>query len=315
MYHRVASGMVDPWRLCVTPEHFEEHLEVLAQGHRPATLPDLVEARGRAPAQGMVAITFDDGYADNLHAAAPLLTRHAVPATFFLTSGMIGATREFWWDELERLLLGPTALPPRLEIPLTEERRTVVTGPAAGPLSDPQRSAAAVLPWEAAADTRVGFFYRVWRSLQTLEEAAQQQALLEIRQQLGVPDVPRESHRALTHDEARRLADTPGLDVGAHSVTHPALSARAPAVQLREIRQSKQTLEALIGRPIRGFAYPYGDHGPETPPLVREAGFEFACSTEAGCVTRDSAALRLPRVTVEDWDGAQFAQRVAELFR
>ena len=59
-------------------------------------------------------ITFDDGYADNLHNAKPLLEHYDIPATVFVVSGYVGHEREFWWDELERLLLQPRTLPESL---------------------------------------------------------------------------------------------------------------------------------------------------------------------------------------------------------
>ena len=118
MYHRVASDLVDPWRLCVSPTNFGAQLEVLADRYRVVTLRELVAARGSTGERPSVAITFDDGYADNLHAAAPLLVRQGLPATFFLTSGTLGSEREFWWDELDQLLLQPGALPAHLDLAL-----------------------------------------------------------------------------------------------------------------------------------------------------------------------------------------------------
>jgi peptidoglycan/xylan/chitin deacetylase (PgdA/CDA1 family) len=99
LYHRVTEVEVDPWQLCVSPRHFEEHLAVLKK-FRPARLCDLPES----VRPGSVAVTFDDGYADNLHCAARLLRKYDIPATFFLTSGYLGGNAEFWWDELERRL-------------------------------------------------------------------------------------------------------------------------------------------------------------------------------------------------------------------
>ena len=102
LYHRIASVTPDPWSLCVTPEHFEEHLQVLQHYHR-IRLDQFVpgERSLNGPA---VAVTFDDGYADNFHNASPLLQRYEVPATFFIATGAIDSRREFWWDELERIV-------------------------------------------------------------------------------------------------------------------------------------------------------------------------------------------------------------------
>ena len=74
-------------------------------------------------------ITFDDGYADVLHHAKPLLERHSVPATVFVATGAIGQRREFWWDELGGLFLQPGTLPEELELTVDEENDDeVITG-------------------------------------------------------------------------------------------------------------------------------------------------------------------------------------------
>ena len=90
MYHRVADGIADPWSLCVTPENFAQQLEVLRTVAAPTRLGQLVGALGGGPTSPRsVVVTFDDGYADNLYQAKPLLLRHDVPATVFVTSGYI----------------------------------------------------------------------------------------------------------------------------------------------------------------------------------------------------------------------------------
>src|SRR4029453_8146560 len=77
MYHRIAAADRDPWNLCVSPERFDEHLAVLARALRPLSMAQLVQAlqERRLPRRAVV-VTLDDGYADNLHAAKPLLERH-----------------------------------------------------------------------------------------------------------------------------------------------------------------------------------------------------------------------------------------------
>jgi peptidoglycan/xylan/chitin deacetylase (PgdA/CDA1 family) len=315
MYHRVASDLVDPWRLCVSPANFVAQLEVLAASFRVVTLRELVAARGSDGSRPSVAITFDDGYADNLHAAAPLLARQGLPATFFLTSGMLGSDREFWWDELDQLLLQPGALPSRLELPLGEARWTIETGPAAAPLEDPRSAAKTCVPWEAAADTRVGLLYSVWKSLRALDDMARRKALDEIARQVGVTLARRDSHRTLTRIEASELARLPGVEIGAHSVTHVSLPECAPAQQLQQMQQSRLDLESMIDRPVAGFAYPFGDISRPTLRLAETAGFDYACTTEAGCVDRATQPHRVPRIVAEDWPAERFAQRLAEVLR
>lgn len=117
MYHRVAEAASDPWSLCVAPERFAGHLQVLRTLARPVKLGDLTRLliNGHAPEPSSVTVTFDDGYNDNLCCAKPLLERYDVPATIFLTTGYLGSDREYWWDELERLFLQPGSLPSTLQ--------------------------------------------------------------------------------------------------------------------------------------------------------------------------------------------------------
>ena len=106
MYHRIADEPVDPWGLAVSPVHFEEQLQVLRRTRYPLPLTDFVRhlLAGTLPAHA-VALTFDDGYADNFFAGKPQLAAADVPATVFLATGYLGRPGEFWWDELARLIL------------------------------------------------------------------------------------------------------------------------------------------------------------------------------------------------------------------
>jgi len=112
LYHRVADLNTDPWQLCVSPRNFEQQMQLLSESFSPVSLHDLLafletKNQSRSP----VVVTFDDGYADNLHQAVPMLEQFEIPATFFLTTGWLRRPREFWWDELDRLLLQPGSLP------------------------------------------------------------------------------------------------------------------------------------------------------------------------------------------------------------
>jgi peptidoglycan/xylan/chitin deacetylase (PgdA/CDA1 family) len=310
MYHRVISGVTDPWGLCVSPENFNQHLQVLRRFYRLVTLSQL--ATGHTIQSRMVALTFDDGYADNFHHALPLLTRNNVPATFFLTSGMLGATCEFWWDELERLLLGPQFLPPKIELTIGSNSRAFEAGSAARSFCGPHVEIVSTRPWKAAATTRVGFYYVIWQWLKTLDSAARRAALAQIRSQLGETEVTRGSHRTLTRAEAILLAGAPHIDIGAHSVTHASLPTLPSHAQRWEMHQSKCDLEGLTGRAVAAFAYPFGEYASETPALAKDIGFKFACTTKANSVTRNTKPFLLPRLDVPDCDGAQFARFLAE---
>ena len=85
LYHRVNDLRPDPWDLCVSPAHFAEQMEVVSHiSPRPI-------------------VTFDDGYADNLHRALPILETYDISAIVFVASGAIESQVEMWWDALDRL--------------------------------------------------------------------------------------------------------------------------------------------------------------------------------------------------------------------
>jgi peptidoglycan/xylan/chitin deacetylase (PgdA/CDA1 family) len=286
MYHRVAEPGDDPWGLCVSPCRFAEQMEVLARGARTVPLAALPEAV--AAGRAAVAVTFDDGYADNLSAALPVLERYGIPATVFLATGWVGRPREFWWDELLRLV---SAAPPH-----------------AGPVGLALKGAPC--EWDGAAGR--DWLYRVlWRRLRPLPYAEQQAALDAVAAWAGLPRLVRPSHRPLSADGVARLAASPLVEVGAHTVTHPPLAELPPARQAAEIAESRAACEAVAGRPVASFAYPYGSHDARSLEAVRAAGFARALTTAGGAVTRDAAPLAMPRVPVGDWDGEALARRLA----
>ncbi len=118
LYHRVAELESDPFEQALTPQRFEEHVEVLKKYAHPISLTGLFAAlsAGRVPRRSVV-ITFDDGYADNLYTAMPILEKHGVPATVFVSTSPVRTQTEFFWDTLERIFLGSTPIPNLSSIP------------------------------------------------------------------------------------------------------------------------------------------------------------------------------------------------------
>jgi peptidoglycan/xylan/chitin deacetylase (PgdA/CDA1 family) len=320
LYHRVAEATTDPWQLCVSPRHFGEQLEVLRRQARVVSLRHLIEAIGTGGSlAGTVAITFDDGYADNL-AAARTLERYGMPATVFITTGYIDGDREFWWDELDRVLLQPGELPRSLTVDVDGQRHTVEIGEAA---HYPASAAVEYGRWRAYDDDppgpRQAAYLDLWERL-SARPAAQQRRVLDqlLRQANGASSTMRPSHRPMSQRELCEMASLPLVEIGAHTVTHPKLDAHPPAVQEHEIVRGKQDLESWIGRPVAGFSYPHGRFDQTTLRLVREAGFGYACAVH-GTASRnllriDPDRYRFPRVMVLDWDGETFERMLLNDF-
>ena len=239
LYHRIAEPTTDPWQLCVSPRHFAEHLEVLRRHARVIPLARLGEDRA-ASEKRIVPITFDDGYAHNL-AAAELLEKNGTPATVFITTGYIGGDREFWWDELDRLILQSADLPPALRLTGGGQPIDVALDTANRDAAEDNRPAR----WRAYVDEphgpRQSAYLTIWERLVTQPAPEQRSVLDEIAKQSNVPRVRWPSHRPLTRDELVRLAAHPLVEIGAHTITHPTLPAHPPSVQRREIADGKPT--------------------------------------------------------------------------
>lgn len=315
LYHRVADVESDPWSLCVTPQHFAEHLEVLQTYTHPMRLQqltqDLQEGKRLHPS---VAITFDDGYADNFHNAKPLLEQYDIPATVFITTGCVGHQREFWWDELERLLLQPRTLPETLHLIVNGSTYRWQLGETVHYSQDTyQHHLCSDVEQENGASPR-HLYYSLHKLLRPLLEGERRQVLDELLIWAGAEPVGRPTHRSLSLAEVFALGQGKLLEVGSHTVTHPLLSTLSTDSQRHEIQQSKAQLEEVIGHPVSSFAYPYGDYTAKTVGVVRESGFDCACSTVTDVVWQRTDRFQLPRVEVQDWGGEEFAKQLSSWF-
>lgn len=299
VYHRVAELTADPQLLAVSPMLFSEHLAVLRRDYHPLHLSEMVAAAstGALPERA-VAVTFDDGYADNLHEARPLLDRHDVPATVFIASDYVGSDREFWWDDLERILLLPPTVPDRILIRFhSATHEWAMTGPD----SD---------------DTPRDYAYRSLLDLLSGLTSTERSAILDdLAGQVGVTTNGRRTHRALSESEIVRLIDGRNVTVGAHTRTHPSLAALPPAEQKSEIAGSRARLQEITGTSVCDFAFPFGgssDYSRVTLALVREAGFSTSCINSPGLVHRRTDPFRVPRLLVRNWDPDTFAHHLRE---
>ena len=244
--------------------------------------------------ENAVLLTFDDGYADNHHYALPLLEEHGLQALFYIASGYIGSQREFWWDELERLLL----LNPEMPGTLTSSIERI------GPFWD-------TLP----SPTELRVIYE--RSLEELRglPSIQRDALLGKLRVALHDSGQRESHLPMTEDELRAFATSPSVVIGAHTVGHPSLVRLAEDEQRMEITQSKQQLEKLLGNVVPYFSYPFGtgaDFNPVTTRLAKDAGFDHVAANFPGGVHARSPRFSFPRFLVRNWDTREFARNMSE---
>jgi peptidoglycan/xylan/chitin deacetylase (PgdA/CDA1 family) len=291
-YHRVAAPVHDPWALAVRPEHFDQQLAVLRDVGRIDALDDTLAAtwrdrcRRRTP---RFAVTFDDGYADNLLAAVAILERHDTPATVFIATGLLDEPA-FWWDVLSELAFG--------------------TGITADQLIASARRLRLVTGVEAPSGDLVAAYRVVYQALVEHPPAAICQRLAELSAEMGVA-VPQPSGRPVTTDELLRLASHPLITIGIHTVHHRRL-ASLPADAVRaELTEGGRRLDELLGRRSRPLAYPYGATSPAVAEIARSVGITHAVTTEARWVGLREDPLLIPRLHVHDLDGAAFHDWIA----
>jgi peptidoglycan/xylan/chitin deacetylase (PgdA/CDA1 family) len=310
MYHRVAEVEVDPWELSVSPDHFCEQLDYLESQTNVWRLDDYVHAlrSGSLPSRAVV-ITFDDGYADNLSTAAPMLRKAGLPATFFIVTGAVGQTGEFWWDDLERCLLRDSVSPIRLLDELSSVGLDLVE-PGNGREEE----------WKALGKRsetveafRRALYRQIWQFAASLSPQSRSRFLDRVREASGTTVSARPTHRTLTGEELISLSRVPGMDVGAHGVTHTPLTALPLQKRRREIAESRSWLEENIDQAVETFSYPNGALDDETAMLLEEEGFSAACSTEEGLAGYGTRPLVLPRLQVPDVNGKEFERWVEEV--
>jgi peptidoglycan/xylan/chitin deacetylase (PgdA/CDA1 family) len=314
LYHRIADLERDPQLLSVAPDLFEQHLEVANRVAAPMTLEDFVESarRGSLPRRAL-AVTFDDGYADNLLHAAPVLEKRHVPATVFVASGHVEQGTEFWWDELERLVLMPTELPPCFDETLAGQRLRIE-------FSSAERSTPCDASWDVLrkpVTSRQRLYGALHAICLDLDVPAREELLGGLSNWCGVPRTTRASHRPMTRDEVRQLDASAAVAVGGHTAFHPRLSKISQERQREEVFASADWLKCALGPGSRAFAYPYGgaqDFGDIAVHAAREAGFRLACANVPGTVRSAPDSFRLPRRLVRNWSAVEFEQHLLRWF-
>jgi len=312
VYHSISDATVDPFELRVEPTNFAEHLEVLRRRCTPLRVSDLVtRARERRLPVRSVAITFDDGYADNALVALPLLQRHDMPATMYLISDFIDADAEYWWDAVLSILLSPGELRSDIRFHLDGRDQHFPLGASARLSTAEAARSARWMPWDAVAPTRRHELVRLLgERLPFASVPERDQVVRALREAIVSVEPATVVRRGLTADEVHTLGDSSLIEIGAHSVSHPSLAALTLAAQLHELAASRAHVRALSGQPVYSVAYPFGKAphvSTDTMRMAQDAGFTSACMNTPGHVTPRADPWQLPRFHVGNWDGDNFA--------
>jgi peptidoglycan/xylan/chitin deacetylase (PgdA/CDA1 family) len=306
MYHRVASVRHDPWGLAVEPHHFEEQIAYLKEHRTPMSMGELVHSLGTnsLPANA-VAITFDDGYRDNLVNAKPVLAKYGVPATVFLATGYVDSTSPFWWDELATMVLESAHPSQRMEVCAGEPIALEWGEPEALDLTGTWRAA------DGPRTKRQQCYLALWSKVQRATVEERDRVMRSLRQSFETISAP--LAMPMSSVEITSLLADDVVKIGAHTVEHVALTSLSQSESRREIGESGRACSVLSDTPVAGFAYPYGDVDLETRENVTLAGFGWACTTRSAFVDRDRPDVYdLPRIAVPNVPLRQFTNIITQ---
>jgi peptidoglycan/xylan/chitin deacetylase (PgdA/CDA1 family) len=264
---------------------FRWHMELLAKCFHVMPLPEALNAleNGCMPPRA-VCITFDDGYRSIHDLALPILQEFGLPATVFVASGYItgnATVSNTMWND--RIIEAVRRLPDE------ELNLTAVGLGRYSLLTEADRKAAANRLTEHSKylppDLRL-------KLTQTIE---------------GLMSDPHKADLMLTQEMVQNMSRQ-GIEIGGHTVTHPILTSLDDATARSEIVDNKRELEAIIGKPLRVFAYPNGKIGVDFDErhvrMVMEAGYVAACTTSIGAATKGDDRYMLPRC--RPWDRTPF---------
>ena len=283
IYHRVLARPDPLFPGEVDAQLFERQLRLVKRFYAPLPLAEAVQRLqdGSLPARA-ACITFDDGYADNAQVALPLLQRHGLHATFFIATGYLDGG-QMWND-------------------------TVIEAvrQAAGRVLDLREHGLGTFPVASLAQ-RQAAIATLLGQLKYLPFAQRQRLAMHIHRQAGATA----GAPAMLSTAQLRQLQAAGMELGAHTLSHPILSTLPDHAARLDIANGKHRLEELIQAPVTVFAYPNGkagrDYGASHVAMVHSLGFKAAVATDWG-VARPGAGLdllQLPRFT--PWDRGRLA--------
>lgn len=262
--------------------YFDRLMNFVARSFNVMTLGNAASrlAQGNLPSRALV-ITFDDGYADNADVALPILQRHGLTATFFVSTGFLDGGR-MWNDsviECVRACRQP-------EIDLEP------FGLGRCPLAD--------------AKERRNAIAQLLPSIKYLSLVEREKAIGTLQRVCGVTDLPTSLMMSTKQVQEMHRA---GMEIGAHTVHHPILTTLSASEAEFEISEGRNKLQSIIDAPVDIFAYPNGKPGRDYDDthvlLLKKLGFRCAVSTASGVGRPGDDLYQLPRFT--PWDDSLLA--------
>ena len=298
MYHRISNSYPDPWNLNVSEENFRSHLDLFNQRYNVLPLIEFNELRraGKLP-QRALAITFDDGYEDNVSLAAPLMLEAEIPAMFYICTGTLEAVSGMWWDILAEIVYGGHGLSIDKKLQYENHVRNTFFSMFPSEYEVNFHTSKTSMKDENPPSTKM-LYMLLWEMLLPLPVDKQKQQLDLFSREIALVESSR--YPMMHENDVKSLSEHTLFEIGAHTQYHVQLSAHNMEYQKKEIQGNVRQLEDLTGQRIFSMSYPFGSYNHNTLQIAKQAGFDVACTTAPEVATRIDDSLLLPRITVYD---------------
>ena len=263
-YHSVVptDRTSTPWYktyLCVTEKDFESQIKFISKNYNCIDLPTAIEKlKNKKLPKKSVIVTFDDGYRNNLSVAFPILKKYNVPATIYITTGLIDRRAHFWWDEQGFIINNHSHLS---------------------------------FDWEGrhfnwtliSIQEKMSAYKNLTALFKTLNLDKQKELMKLIRLRSNLHY--NYNNEILSWKEVKHLDSDPLITIGAHTINHPILSNISTYQAKEEIAHSKKIIEKQLKHSIDHFSYPFGEEihvSSREFDLAETAGFSSSFTTNIG---------------------------------
>lgn len=292
-YHRVIeSAEADPLNMgmCTRNHDFDAHMRYISESFPVLSINDgLQRLRDKIPGL-FFSVSMDDGYADNLNTALPIMQKFSIPASVYVTTSGLDSAELFWWD---RVITAIHSSP----LPLFE---TAGLG---------LNSLQTVTSLSATVKRSVAkkILADLWAM--PYQQAVSCIAELELRLQ-GQSD-PLGAQR-MTPQQLKVLSAA-GVSIEAHTRSHQGLNAMPLKDAVADVIGSQQDLQKILGHMPKGFAYPDGRNSAALADALASAGFDYALTTDRGINSPEAQTMSLKRMLLADSDLYDFKRCLAQL--
>ena len=264
----------------VTPEYLENTVKFLRQNnYEIVSLSQAAKILDEGYKKKKFAVfTFDDGYSDNFIHAYPILKKHRVPFTVYVTTNFPDGKAVLWWYLLEDLILKETII----EFQLNGQKYKFLCAHL----------------WQ-----KEWAYQEIHRLILNSSSSNLNQRIRQVFENYEIDFHKKTSELALTWKQIREMSEDPLVEIGAHTTSHPALNKLTVSAVLKEIEGSRDKIESEINKKVEHFSYPFGTRneiGRREFKIAKKCGFKTSTTTSIANIFEEHKDLleQLPRIPI-----------------